>query len=308
MVLAVETLIRLISRILKIEPLIPPHHAVQHGMAVLGETLVRKGNSQRGQHFQHCRVLLYVLCTILEEAAAGELLLGEVIQRLINGCGHILAALVGREGLCGLCSQQDIVEAVRLIVHAFLLQLGGPFGGITELAAALLAGKSLGQKLLPQGVELIGLARVTGGVQVHQHIQPVFVRFHQLRLPQSVHEVVSGKICHVQPHGRHGADSAGDVGCFASLDREIQPVSQHLQVFVIEAAGDSCAGDPQGIDRLGVLLLCRRGKVVLALCYTLNDQLRHGLIRLLRLIRPSVRRGSLYYDGQKHHQRQQCGE
>ena len=105
MVLAVETLIRLISRILKIEPLIPPHHAVQHGMAVLGETLVRKGNSQRGQHLQHRRVLLHVLIAVFDETAAGELLLGEIIQCLIYGRGHVLAVLIRCKGLYGFCRQ-----------------------------------------------------------------------------------------------------------------------------------------------------------------------------------------------------------
>lgn len=75
---------------------------------------------------------------------------------------------------------------------------------------------------------------------------------------------MSGEVRHIQPHIRHRADNTGDVGRFAPLDREIQPVSQRLQVFVIEAAGDSCAGSPQGIDRLGVLFLRSGGKVVLA--------------------------------------------
>ena len=119
---------------------------------------------------------------------------------------------------------------------------------------------------------------------------------------------MTGEVGHIQSHSRYRADSAGDVGRLAPLDRKIQPVGQRLQVFVVKAAGDSRAGGPQGIDRLGVFLLRGRGKVVLALADTLDDQLRHRLICLLRLVRPAVRGSSLCYDGQKHHQRQQCGE
>ena len=277
-------------------------------MAVLYKSPVVRGDAQRGQHFQHCRVLLYVLCTILEEAAAGELLLGEIVQCLIYGRGHILAAPVRRQRLRGLCCQQDVVKPIRLSSHALPLQFSGPLRGIAELTAALLPGKSLSQKLLPQGVELVGLACGTGGIQIHQHIQPVLVCLHQLRLPQGVHEVVTGEVGHIQSHSCYRADSAGDVGRLAPLDRKIQPVGQRLQVFVVKAAGDSRAGGPQGIDRLGVLLLRSGGKVVLALGDALDDQLRYCLICLLRLICPAVHGGGLYYDGQKHHQRQQCGE
>ena len=214
--------------ILKIEALIPVHHAVQYGVPVFGEALIREGNTQRGQHLQYRRILFYVLITVLDKTTTGKLLLGEIIQRLVYGRGHILAALVRCKGLYGSGGQQYVIKAIRLIIHAFLFQLRRPLRGIAKLAAALLAGKSLGQKLLPQGVELVGLACVTGSIQVHQHIQPILVRFHQLRLPQGIHEVVSGEVGHVQPHGRHGADSAGDIGRFAPLDSEIQPVGQCL--------------------------------------------------------------------------------
>ena len=63
---------------LKIEILIPPHHAVQHGVAILGEALIREGDAQRGQHLQPRRILLHVLVAILDEPAAGELLLREI--------------------------------------------------------------------------------------------------------------------------------------------------------------------------------------------------------------------------------------
>ena len=98
-IITVKPLIRRILCFLKIEILIPTHHAVQHGVAILGEALIREGETQCGQHLQHRRVLLHVLIAVLDEAAAGELLLGEVLQRLVNGCGYILAALVGRKGL-----------------------------------------------------------------------------------------------------------------------------------------------------------------------------------------------------------------
>ena len=296
------------GRFVKIEALVHFQHTVQKGVAVLGETLVREGGAQRGQHFYDGGILLHVIGAELGKAAAGELLLGEIVQRLVNGHGHILAALVGRKGLYRLRSQQNIVEAVRLVVHARSLQFDGPFGGIAELAAALLAGKRFGQKLLPQGVELVGPACVTGGVQVHQHIQPVLVRVHQLRSLHGNQKVMTGEVGHIQPYGRHRADSAGDIARLAALCRNVHPVGQRLQVFVIEAAGDSCAGGPQGVDVFRVFLLRGRGKVVLALADALNDQLRHRLIRLLRLIRPAARGGSLYYDGQKHHQCQQRGE
>lgn len=69
--------------IFKIEVLIPAHHAVQHGVPILGEALVREGDAQRRQHLQHRRVLLHILIAVLEKAAAGELLLGKVIQSLV---------------------------------------------------------------------------------------------------------------------------------------------------------------------------------------------------------------------------------
>ena len=111
--MTVKPLIRRILCFLKIKVLIPAHHAVQHGVTVLGEALIREGNIQRGQHLQHRCVLLYVLITVLDEPAAGELLLGEIVQRLVNGCGYVLAVLIRRKGLYGFCRQQDIVKAVR---------------------------------------------------------------------------------------------------------------------------------------------------------------------------------------------------
>ena len=162
----------------KIALLIPVHHAVQHGVAVLYKSPVVRGDIQRRQHFQHGGILLHVLLAVPEKATAVQLLHREIAYRLFYGGPDLRTALVRRQRLRGLCRQQDVVEPVRLGSHALLLQLSGPLRGITELAAALLTGQRLGQKLLPQRAELVRLTRITCGVQVQQHIQPVLVRLH----------------------------------------------------------------------------------------------------------------------------------
>ena len=221
-------------------------------MAVLYKSPVVRGDIQRRQHFQHGGILLHVLLAVPEKATAVQLLHREIAYRLFYGGPDLRTALVRRQRLRGLCRQQDVVEPVRLGSHALLLQLSGPLRGITELAAALLTGQRLGQKLLPQRVERLRSARIACRVQIQQHIQPVLVRLHHLRPPQRLQQVVTGEIRHVQPHGRHRAERAGDIGVPAPLLRQRQPVCQRLQILVVEALRHVGAGGPQRVHRLGV--------------------------------------------------------
>ena len=80
----------------------------------------REGDTQHGQHFQHRRVLLHVLLAEPGKAAAGKLLRGEVIQRLVDSGGHVLSILIGCKSLYGLRRQQDILKAVRVFDHALI--------------------------------------------------------------------------------------------------------------------------------------------------------------------------------------------
>lgn len=151
-----------------------------------------------------------------------------------------------------------------------------------------MTGKGFRQKRIPQGGKFFGLAGVTGTAQVQQHIEPVLVRGHQLRLPQRVQQVMTGEVRHVQSHGRHCADGRGDIGIPAALERCVQPVGQRLQIFIVEAVRHVRAGDPQGVDGLGVPLLDGEPLIVPALLHLLDGLFRQGLVRLLRLVRPAV--------------------
>ena len=295
------------GRFVKIEALVHFQHTVQKGMAVLSEALVRERDAQRSQHFYDGGILLHVIGAELGKAAAGELLLRQVSQRFADSRGDLWPVHIGREGLHRLGGEQDAGELFGIDVQSVAFHVLGPLG-IAEPAIALLAGQHLRQHSLPRGVAFIRFAGVTGGVQIQQHIHLILIRLHQLRSLHGSQKVVTGKVGHVQPHGRHRADSAGNIARLAALCRNVHPVRQRPQVVVIKAVRHVCAGGPQGIDHLGVFLLRGCSEIVFALGDALDDQLRHRLVRLLRLICPAVHRGSLRGHGQEHDDCQQCSQ